>query len=87
MQIGLKYISYFRLIYSKSVVTHNILIARAIIFKGTKTMSANAAIANDEPILKDLYPMGEIPPAFHVPEKMWAWAIRRDCLLYTSRCV
>ena len=41
-------------------------------------MSANAAIANDEPILKDLYPMGEIPPAFHVPEKMWAWAIRRE---------
>lgn len=28
--------------------------------------------------VKDLYDMGEIPPAFHVPEKMWAWAIRKE---------
>ena len=28
--------------------------------------------------VKDLYEIGEIPPAFHVPEKMWAWAIRRE---------
>ena len=27
---------------------------------------------------KDLYDIGEIPPLGHVPEKMWAWAIRRD---------
>jgi crotonyl-CoA carboxylase/reductase len=27
---------------------------------------------------KDLYEIGEIPPAFHVPEKMYAWAIRKD---------
>ena len=27
---------------------------------------------------KDLYELGEIPPAFHVPEKMYAWAIRRE---------
>jgi crotonyl-CoA carboxylase/reductase len=28
--------------------------------------------------VKDLYDVGEIPPMFHVPEKMWAWAIRKD---------
>jgi len=28
--------------------------------------------------LKDLYDIGEIPPLGHVPEKMWAWAIRRE---------
>ncbi|MGE0829886.1 MAG: crotonyl-CoA carboxylase/reductase [Hyphomonadaceae bacterium] len=28
--------------------------------------------------VKDLYEIGEIPPAYHVPEKMWAWAIRRE---------
>ena len=27
---------------------------------------------------KDLYEMGEIPPLGHVPEKMYAWAIRRE---------
>ncbi|MGX1100639.1 crotonyl-CoA carboxylase/reductase [Amorphus sp. MBR-141] len=27
---------------------------------------------------KDLYEIGEIPPLGHVPEKMYAWAIRRD---------
>ena len=27
---------------------------------------------------KDLYEVGEMPPAFHVPEKMYAWAIRRE---------
>ena len=28
--------------------------------------------------LKDLYDIGEIPPLGHVPEKMHAWAIRKD---------
>lgn len=28
--------------------------------------------------VKDIYAIGEIPPAYHVPEKMWAWAIRKD---------
>ena len=28
--------------------------------------------------LKDLYPIGEIPPLGHVPAKMYAWAIRRE---------
>ena len=28
--------------------------------------------------LKDLYELGEIPPLGHVPEKMYAWVIRRD---------
>ena len=27
---------------------------------------------------KDIYELGEIPPAYHVPEKMYAWAIRRE---------
>jgi crotonyl-CoA carboxylase/reductase len=30
------------------------------------------------PATKDLYDIGEIPPLGHVPEKMWAWAIRKD---------
>ena len=28
--------------------------------------------------VKDIYAIGEIPPQFHVPEKMWAWAIRKE---------
>ncbi len=28
--------------------------------------------------IRDLYAVGEIPPPFHVPKTMWAWAIRRD---------
>jgi crotonyl-CoA carboxylase/reductase len=28
--------------------------------------------------LKDLYEVGEIPPLGHVPEKMYAWAIRKE---------
>ncbi len=32
----------------------------------------------DKPLEKDLYEVGEVPPAFHVPEKMYAWAIRRE---------
>ncbi len=28
--------------------------------------------------VKDLYEIGEIPPAYHVPATMWAWAIRRE---------
>ncbi|MEC7289627.1 MAG: crotonyl-CoA carboxylase/reductase, partial [Pseudomonadota bacterium] len=27
---------------------------------------------------KDLYAIGEIPPEFHVPKLMHAWAIRRE---------
>jgi crotonyl-CoA carboxylase/reductase len=40
-------------------------------------MSALTAAAG-QPVLKDLYDVGEIPPLGHVPEKMWAWAIRKD---------
>ncbi len=32
---------------------------------------------NPQP-LKELYEVGEIPPLGHVPEKMYAWVIRRD---------
>ncbi|MBU6371308.1 MAG: crotonyl-CoA carboxylase/reductase [Alphaproteobacteria bacterium] len=28
--------------------------------------------------VKDLYAVGEIPPAYHVPATMWAWAIRKE---------
>jgi len=38
----------------------------------------STAAATTEPALKELYEVGEIPPAFHVPEKMWAWAIRKE---------
>src|SRR5690349_5233611 len=27
---------------------------------------------------KDIYAIGEIPPQFHVPKLMWAWAIRKE---------
>ena len=32
----------------------------------------------DKSATKDLYEVGEMPPAFHVPEKMYAWSIRRE---------
>ena len=28
--------------------------------------------------VKDIYELGEIPPEFHVPKMMHAWAIRRE---------
>ena len=37
-----------------------------------------ASTVLDKPATKDLYELGEMPPAFHVPEKMYAWAIRRE---------
>ena len=41
------------------------------------------AIASKQPEsgsgwLKDLYEVGEIPPLGHVPEKMYAWVIRKE---------
>ena len=33
--------------------------------------------ANLKPV-KSIYDIGEIPPAYHVPEKMWAWVIRKE---------
>ena len=30
------------------------------------------------PALKDLYEIGEIPPAYHVPARMHAWTIRKE---------
>lgn len=38
----------------------------------------STAAATTEPALKPLYEVGELPPAFHVPEKMWAWTIRKE---------
>lgn len=46
-----------------------------------ETASATPAPATEtagQVPLKDLYPMGEIPPAFHVPAKMHAWCIRKE---------
>ena len=31
-----------------------------------------------KPAEKSLYEIGEVPPAYHVPEKMYAWAIRKE---------
>ncbi|WP_417260123.1 crotonyl-CoA carboxylase/reductase [Celeribacter sp.] len=40
------------------------------------------ALDTDQPVYtaekKDLYEIGEIPPMGHVPDKMYAWAIRRE---------
>ena len=37
-----------------------------------------SATSNSGDGLKDLYEVGEIPPLGHVPEKMYAWAIRKE---------
>jgi crotonyl-CoA carboxylase/reductase len=39
---------------------------------------ALSAIQGDQPPLKDLYEIGEIPPLGHVPKNMYAWVIRQD---------
>ena len=39
-------------------------------------MTALRKARSDGP--KALYEMGEIPPLGHVPEQMYAWAIRRE---------
>lgn len=39
---------------------------------------ANDNLTKGDAPLKDLYEIGEIPPLGHVPEKMYAWAIRQD---------
>jgi crotonyl-CoA carboxylase/reductase len=41
-------------------------------------LDTNGDIAPYEAPEKDLYEVGEIPPMGYVPEKMYAWAIRRD---------
>src|SRR5258708_1742756 len=41
-------------------------------------MSAVVQRAATPPVLKDLYRIGEIPPLGHVPERMHAWAIRKE---------
>src|ERR1700749_4222088 len=43
-------------------------------------MMSSAAAANTPagPVLKDLYEVGEIPPEYHVPKNMYAWAIRKE---------
>ena len=37
-----------------------------------------AAVSPARGTLKDLYEIGEIPPAFHVPKTMYAWSIRKE---------
>ncbi len=41
-------------------------------------MTAEAAPADYEAPVKDLYELGEIPPMGHVPANMYAWSIRRE---------
>jgi len=41
-------------------------------------LDKNPVIAGHEAPEKDLYEPGEIPPMGHVPEKMYAWTIRRE---------
>ncbi|MCP5038100.1 MAG: crotonyl-CoA carboxylase/reductase [Rhodobacteraceae bacterium] len=38
----------------------------------------DSSISNYEAPEKDLYEVGEIPPMGHVPDRMYAWAIRRE---------
>jgi len=40
-------------------------------------MSETAEVIEKQEV-KDLYEVGEIPPMGHVPEKMYAWVIRRE---------
>ncbi|WP_439817789.1 crotonyl-CoA carboxylase/reductase [Zavarzinia sp. CC-PAN008] len=39
---------------------------------------AQAEITSEQPVLKDLYEIGEVPPLGHVPKNMYAWCIRRE---------
>jgi crotonyl-CoA carboxylase/reductase len=41
-------------------------------------LDTNPAIAEYEAPEKDLYEIGEMPPLGYVPQKMYAWAIRRE---------
>ena len=43
------------------------------------------AVDGDAGERKDIYEIGEIPPLGHVPEKMYAWAIRRIAHLRPRR--
>jgi crotonyl-CoA carboxylase/reductase len=45
------------------------------ILTGTEALVRSDAYGRVE---KDLYPVGELPPTFHVPKQMYAWAIRKD---------
>ena len=40
--------------------------------------AAQTTAASGERPIKDLYEIGEIPPLGHVPDKMYAWTIRRE---------
>lgn len=41
-------------------------------------LDTNAAMVSYDAPKKDLYEVGEIPPMGHVPQQMYAWAIRRE---------
>lgn len=40
--------------------------------------AAKMADIRQQPVVKDLYEVGEIPPLGHVPKQMYAWAIRKE---------
>jgi crotonyl-CoA carboxylase/reductase len=44
----------------------------------TQAAGRQAAPPQQAPAGKELYELGEIPPLGHVPEKMYAWTIRRE---------
>ena len=44
----------------------------------TANTLSTAPSAPDRGEVKDLYPVGEIPPLGHVPSQMYAWVIRRE---------
>ena len=41
-------------------------------------LDVNTEIAPYDAPIKPLYEIGEMPPLGHVPERMYAWAIRRE---------
>jgi crotonyl-CoA carboxylase/reductase len=45
---------------------------------GKRKMTKSAQALSPAGAVKDLYDLGEIPPLGHVPEKMWAWSIRKE---------
>jgi crotonyl-CoA carboxylase/reductase len=41
-------------------------------------MTAVAKLKTPQAAARSLYEIGEIPPLGHVPERMYAWAIRKE---------
>src|SRR6516162_4608442 len=63
---------------NKSCATLSPIGSRALPKGREVCMSAVARITPATAAPKSLYELGEIPPLGHVPERMYAWAIRKD---------